>query len=119
MFVNEQGVPKHLEIDGLDQSSYHFLATTSGGEHVGTARLLQTGQIGRMAVLKTYRGSGIGRQLLECAVAKALELKFSEIFLHAQTHAIDFYARNGFEAYGREFDDAGIPHRSMRYVRRS
>lgn len=119
VFVNEQGVPRHLEIDGLDQSSYHFLASTSGGEHVGTARLLQTGQIGRMAVLKTYRGSGIGRQLLECAVAKALELNFSEIFLHAQTHAIDFYARNGFEAYGREFDDAGIPHRSMRYVRRS
>ncbi|MCY4143817.1 MAG: GNAT family N-acetyltransferase [Gammaproteobacteria bacterium] len=117
VFVKEQGVPRDLEIDGLDQTSYHFLATTSQGEDVGTARLLETGQIGRMAVLEPHRGSGIGRQLLECAVAKALQLNFAEIFLHAQTHALDFYSRNGFEVYGEEFDDAGIPHRAMRYNR--
>ncbi len=117
VFVKEQGVPRHLEIDGLDQTSYHFLATTSLGADVGAARLLETGQIGRMAVLEPHRRAGIGRQLLECAVAKASELDFAEIFLHAQTHAVDFYARNGFEVYGEEFDDAGIPHLAMRYRR--
>lgn len=116
VFVMEQQVPKELEIDGLDGDSYHFLASLPDGTHVGTARLMQSGQIGRMAVLQEYRKHGIGRRLLECAIAKAHSLGFGEVFLHAQIHALDFYLRNGFEAYGPEFDDAGISHRAMRYV---
>ena len=114
VFVHEQNVPHELEIDGLDATAIHFLAETSDGRAIGTARLLDTGQIGRMAVLKSYRSQGIGRELLQHAVAKAIELNYEEIFLHAQTHALDFYSRNGFVAYGPQFDDAGIPHRAMR-----
>ena len=116
VFVREQGVPRELELDGMDETSFHFLATTCDGKHVGTARLLTNGQIGRMAVLVEYRGFGIGQRLLESAIAKARELNYERIFLHAQTHALDFYARSGFEAFGPEFDDAGIPHREMLYV---
>ena len=116
VFVKEQNVPEELEIDGMDNDSYHFLASLPNGTHVGTARLMKSGQIGRMAVLEPFRNAGIGQQLLESAIAKAQCLGVQEIFLHAQIHALDFYLRNGFEAFGPEFDDAGISHRAMRYV---
>lgn len=116
VFVKEQNVPEDLEIDGMDNDSYHFLASLPDGKHVGTARLMKSGQIGRMAVLEPYRNAGIGQQLLECAIAKAQSLGFEEIYLHAQIQALDFYLRNGFEAFGPEFDDAGINHRAMRYI---
>ncbi len=116
VFVKEQNVPEDLEIDGMDSDCYHFLASLPDGKHVGTARLMKSGQIGRMAVLESYRNAGIGQQLLECAIAKARSMGFEEIFLHAQIQALNFYLRNGFEAFGPEFDDAGINHRAMRYV---
>ena len=116
VFVKEQNVPEELEIDGMDSDSYHFLASLPDGTHVGTARLMKSGQIGRMAVLEPYRNAGIGQQLLVCAIAKARSLGLEEIFLHAQIHALDFYLRNGFRAFGPKFDDAGISHRAMRYV---
>lgn len=116
VFVNEQNVPEELEIDGMDGDSYHFLASLADGTPVGTARLMRSGQIGRMAVLAPYRSAGIGQQLLKCAIAKARDLDLEEIFLHAQIQALDFYLRNGFEAFGPEFDDAGINHRAMRYI---
>lgn len=115
VFVKEQNVPEELEIDGFDEDSFHFLASLSDRTNVGTARLLKNGQIGRMAVLEPYRNAGIGRQLLELAVNKACGLGL-KVFLHAQIQAVEFYLRNGFEAFGPEFDDAGISHRAMRYV---
>ena len=117
VFVQEQGVPEALEIDGMDESSYHFVACTQDGRVIGTARLLSSGQIGRMAVLKDYRNLGIGAQLLELAICKAKKLNLEEIFLHAQIEAFRFYRRHGFEPYGEEYEEAGIRHRSMRYAR--
>ncbi len=51
VFIEEQGVPQDLEWDGLDESADHFIALNEAGVALGTARLLNTGQIGRMAVL--------------------------------------------------------------------
>jgi len=114
VFVHEQNVPEHEEWDGLDDDACHFLALDSAGRDLGCARLLPTGQIGRMAVLARDRGKGIGEQLLAASVAKAESLGMNEAFLHAQTHAIGFYQRGGFVAFGNEFLEAGIRHRSMR-----
>ncbi len=114
VFVDEQKVPEHEEWDGLDDNACHFLALDSAGRDLGCARLLPTGQIGRMAVLAPERGKGIGEQLLTAAVAKAVSLGMNEAFLHAQTHAIGFYQRGGFVASGDEFVEAGISHRAMR-----
>lgn len=113
VFVEEQHVPPELELDGLDATSFHYLATLSTGESIGTARLLSTGQIGRMAVLQQWRSQGIGAKLLAACIAGAKDRGFPHIFLHAQTHAIEFYSRFGFVAIGEEFDDAGIPHKEM------
>ena len=115
VFVEEQSVSVEEELDGMDEVSTHFLASIDENP-VGVARLMPSGQIGRMAVLVPYRRHGIGALLLRAAVREALNNGYPEPFLHAQTHALGFYERNGFTAYGEIFLDAGIEHRAMRYV---
>ncbi|MDE0691078.1 MAG: GNAT family N-acetyltransferase [Gammaproteobacteria bacterium] len=100
------------EWDGRDDDSRHFLAE-SDGKPIGTARLLAAGQIGRMAVLQRARGLGIGRLLLDAAVTAAREGDYPEIFLEAQTHAVEFYRKAGFRPEGPTFMEAGIPHQRM------
>lgn len=113
VFIVEQSVPQEEEWDGRDLESLHWLATDLDGKAVGTARLLPEGQIGRMAVLDEYRGKGIGRALLEQAIDKACKLEFSSVYLHAQSHALEFYQKAGFIADSKEFLEADIPHRRM------
>ncbi|MBI4523640.1 MAG: GNAT family N-acetyltransferase [Deltaproteobacteria bacterium] len=121
VFVREQGVPRSIELDDDDQAAIHFLAK-AGGRTVGTARLvMRNGQakIGRMAVLKSYRGRGIGRELLKHAVRTARRRGAEKIFLHAQLPVVGFYAGMGFRQVGRVFCEAGIPHRKMILARYS
>ena len=113
MFIEEQNVPQELEWDGMDETSVHFVAESSDGGVIGTARLMPSGQIGRMAVLIPYRNHGIGRKLLDFAIGRADQLGVKKVFLHAQSHALEFYRKAGFVVEGPEFDEAGIPHRSM------
>lgn len=113
VFIEEQCVPEELEWDGLDETSTHFLAEDDAGQAVGSARLLPDGHIGRMCVLKEWRGRGIGSALLREALAAAGEQGLARVELAAQVHALPFYERHGFTAEGGEFLDAGIPHRNM------
>ena len=112
VFIDEQQVPQDEEWDGLDTECLHFLATLNG-EPVGTARLLPDGHIGRVAVLSSARGTGIGYQLMEAAIKAAREAGHPHAALSAQLHALAFYERLGFVAHGDVFMDAGIPHREM------
>ena len=114
VFVEEQGVPVELDWDDMDRSSWHALALTMDGAAVATGRLLPDGHIGRMAVLKMARGTGVGAQVLDALMAKAAELGYPELILNAQTHAEPFYARAGFQRVGDAFEEAGIPHIEMR-----
>ncbi len=113
VFVREQGVPLALEWDGDDAPALHLLAETPDGSAIGTARLLPDGQVGRMAVLAEWRGRGVGTALLKALLHIAADKHYPPLFLNAQTRAVGFYARHGFEAEGDEFEDAGIPHRRM------
>ena len=112
VFIEEQGVAEEEELDGEDASARHFLAEDDRGKPIGTARLLASGQIGRMAVLPEWRGREVGARLLDQAVAAAREDGL-DVFLHAQTHALGFYERNGFKASGDVFLEADIEHRRM------
>ena len=114
VFVAEQNVPESEEWDGSDPAATHFIAIDEAGRDLGCARLLSSGQIGRMAVRAGHRGSGIGADLLREAVKKAQSLGYEEVFLNAQEHALDFYARHDFLVEGEPFEEAGIPHRTMR-----
>ena len=115
VFVHEQKIPADSEIDEHDPLSDHAIARIKkDGMPIATGRLLPNGHIGRMAVLKAYRGTGAGMAVLERLVQKAKQKGFKEAQLSAQTYAIPFYERAGFVAYGEEYDDCGIPHRMMR-----
>ncbi len=114
VFVHEQGVPEAQEVDGRDDGAWHLLARDSAGLPVGCARLLSDAHIGRMAVLRSVRGQGVGRALLLAAVALARRLGMGDLYLHAQTRAQGFYAGVGFIAEGDEFPEAGIAHVLMR-----
>jgi predicted GNAT family N-acyltransferase len=83
---------------------------------VGIVRLLDTGRIGRLAVLPAWRRCGVGSVLLNTALDAARSAGMQDIYLCAQTQALDFYARHGFSAEGPEYLDAGIPHRTMWFV---
>ena len=113
VFIVEQHVPLEMEWDGLDPNACHVLAQSRNGEAMGTARLLPDGQIGRMAVLKEWRGLGVGSALLEALLQMARTRGFSKVFLNSQIRAVAFYSRHGFKVAGGEFMDAGIPHVRM------
>jgi len=113
VFVEEQQVPEEEEMDAFDETSVHLLARSSDSGLIGCVRIMPTGQIGRMAVLREFRGSGIGRLLMTAALTQAKGQNFETIFLHAQCHAEAFYTRFGFIACGDVFDEAGIAHVRM------
>jgi predicted GNAT family N-acyltransferase len=118
VFVVEQNVPVDLERDEHDSKALHFIALADG-QFVGTARVVlrdngTSAKIGRVAVCRSNRGLGIGK-LLIAAIEGDPDLRHVHSFLlDAQTHALQFYAHLGYEAYGQEFMDAGIPHRHMK-----
>ena len=113
VFVEEQGVPRDIELDEMDQACVHAVAFEAGNA-VGTGRLLPDGHIGRMAVLKEWRGRGIGGLILRRLMDKARERGDREVVLSAQVHAVAFYRAHGFVEEGAEYLEAGIPHRDMR-----
>ena len=114
VFVDEQKVPAEIELDDRDALSLHALALDAQGRVLGTGRLLPDGHIGRMAVLQSARGQGVGTALLRALLQAARARGDREVVLSAQTHAMPFYEKAGFIAEGDEYDDAGIPHRQMR-----
>ncbi|MEV7369412.1 GNAT family N-acetyltransferase [Streptomyces sp. NPDC090301] len=127
VFVGEQGVPPELEYDTYDTTAVHVLAVREDGLPLGTGRLLlgadavgrtgadaSVGSLGRLAVSKAARGLGVGAALVRGIEDVARERGLTAVDLHAQTHALGFYERLGYEAYGPEFPDADMPHRAMR-----
>ncbi len=113
VFVEEQGVPEGVEVDGRDPDCVHALARDRAGRPVGTARLLPDGRIGRMAVLPAWRGRGVGRRLLAALEAAAARAGIRRAVLHAQVSARGFYEAAGYAARGGVFHEAGIPHVEM------
>ncbi|WP_030783905.1 GNAT family N-acetyltransferase [Streptomyces sp. NRRL S-920] len=127
VFVAEQQVPEEVEYDAYDAGAVHVLAVREDGVPLGTGRLLTgaaaaaknggdagVGALGRLAVTAAARGAGVGAALVRAIEDAARARGLAAVDLHAQTHALGFYERLGYEAYGPEFPDAGIPHQAMR-----
>lgn len=128
VFVDEQGVAAEVEYDeydGPEANATHFVAYADGVA-VGAARLRPanpdpdsapddgpTGKVERVAVAADRRGTGWGRRVMDAVEARAREAGFERLTLHAQTRVRGFYDRLGYEAYGAEFEEAGIPHVAM------
>ena len=116
VFVQEQGVPKEMELDEFDANADHALAYI-GPLCVGTARFIRLAdkkvQIGRIAVLNGHRGNGIGSELLKALLELGRSQGIEEFELHAQVTAMTFYEKLGFTPLGEIYDEASIPHRNM------
>ena len=118
VFVIEQKVPEEMEWDEFDELAWHAIVTADN-QTVGTGRLIMNdriAKIGRMAVQSSRRNQGIGKSILKALIQTAKEKGAQECILHAQTHAIAFYAKEDFEPHGPIFDEAGIPHVEMRLI---
>jgi predicted GNAT family N-acyltransferase len=113
VFVEEQGIPENLEWDGRDADCCHVLAIAGTDEAVATGRLLADGRIGRMAVLREWRGRGVGSELLDRLQRCAQDRGLRRVYVHAQLEVAGFYSRAGFQAVGQPFTAAAIPHIEM------
>lgn len=112
VFVLEQAVPEDLDFDGEDATCYHALAL-SGGKAVGTGRVQSDGHIGRIAVLRAWRGQGIGSTLVQFLADAAKRNGVHRVYLNAQVPAVGFYEKLGFRKTGDIFLEAGIEHIKM------
>ena len=112
VFIAEQAVPPELEWDTDDTSAVHFLAY-EGDFAIGTARLPPSGHIGRVSVLKDWRGLKVGDALMQAVIVEAQNRDLKQQMLSAQVHATPFYERLGFKVVSEEFLEAGIPHVDM------
>ncbi len=113
VFVVEQNF--QMEFDEVDEVSHHLVMYTDQGEAIATCRIFkdaspETYILGRLAVLKAYRGLGIGSSLLAEAEILVRKLGGKLISLHSQCRAQAFYAQAGYLAYGEIEYDEGCPH---------
>lgn len=119
VFIEGQGVPLELELDGLDEEAEHLLAwrlEPAPPTPIGTARFRETPEglkAERVAVLDAERGRGVGRALMTAIEDQGRARRASSVVLHAQVEVIAFYERLGYEAEGEVFSEAGIDHRVM------
>ncbi len=115
VFIREQGVPEKLEMDDLDKDAIHVLALVDG-EPAGCGRLLLEGKdakLGRVAVKKAMRRTGIGNGICRLLMTLAAERGVQKLHINAQLSAVDFYTQLGFEKVGETFMEAGIEHVGM------
>jgi predicted GNAT family N-acyltransferase len=114
VFIREQNVPIDLEWDGKDGDCRHALALSLNGDAIGCARMQANGHIGRVAVLPQWRSQKVGTAIMEALIDEARSRGYKQVDVYAQTNAIPFYLNFGFVEYGKEFMDAGLPHRKMK-----
>jgi YbgC/YbaW family acyl-CoA thioester hydrolase len=117
VFVQEQGIPREEEWDAADQTCVHAVAYNRLGQPVATGRLLEggvgVGKIGRMAVHRVLRGTGVGRQILQALTQAARQRGDHTLRLSAQRTAEGFYRRLGYQPVGETYLDVGIAHVDM------
>lgn len=112
VFSQEQKIDAAIDLDGQDPGAVHVLAKVDQA-FSGTGRMLGDGHIGRLAVLKSVRGRGVGKKMVQALVEIAGERGLERVFLGAQEHAVGFYHKLGFVEYGSPYVEAGIRHVHM------
>ncbi|MDX8045813.1 GNAT family N-acetyltransferase [Gracilibacillus sp. S3-1-1] len=115
VFVEEQGVPKELEIDELENEAVHFIGYENGQPVAASRMRFVDGyaKMERICIAKSERKKGYGRDILLFMEEAAKEKGMQKAKLNAQTHAEAFYQSLGYQTVSGEFMDAGIPHVTM------
>jgi predicted GNAT family N-acyltransferase len=112
VFIQEQQIAAVDEWDVQDEISQHFVVC-DGEQVIATARLLPNHSIGRVAVLASYRGQGIGKLLMQEIIQQARIQQRPLLQLSSQVQAMSFYQALGFQVCGEAYMDCGIPHIDM------
>lgn len=112
VFICEQGITEADEWDDQDVISQHFVIYDQD-QPIATARLLQNHSVGRVAVVKAYRGQGLGQMIMLEIISYAQKQGLSVLTLSSQVHAISFYEKLGFTVQGNPYDECGISHIEM------
>jgi predicted GNAT family N-acyltransferase len=114
VFICEWRIPKHIEFDRKDRFAYHILACNDvTQEPIGTGRILTTGEVSRIAVVKSYRKDQVDKIILQGLLNIATELNLREIFIYCPLDTIDYFRRNNFTTSGAVFMEAGMPRQKM------
>ncbi|KAF9346727.1 hypothetical protein BGX26_001758 [Mortierella sp. AD094] len=118
VFTDEQGYDAAVEIDEIDSECLHWIAVDQNDQGVGTARLYKysptVGKIGRVAVLLSTRGTGLGRLLMESLEKYVIEnCEFRTLALSSQVPRQGFYGKLGYTAQGEVYLEEGQPHIRM------
>lgn len=117
VFVVEQECA-YRDTDGLDPTALHLLGER-GDELLAYARLLAPGvayaepAIGRVLTAPEARGLGLGKALMERAIAEVGARWPGPIQIGAQRYLDRFYRGLGFEPAGEPYLEDGIPHVHM------
>ena len=115
VFTQEQGFPAEIDIDDYDKIAWQCILYKDGAA-IGTARLIpqdKIGKIGRVAILKEFRGLGLGFKIMETILDQAEKLSYESLNLSAQVYAVPFYEKLGFSVVGNEYLEDGEPHINM------
>lgn len=115
VFIQEQQIAAEDEWDEQDAVSLHLVIYREG-QAIATARLLNDHSVGRVAVLKAYRGQGLGQLIMQQIIALAQQQQRPQLHLSAQTHALDFYQQLGFLQQGEVYLECNIPHIHMQLL---
>ena len=114
VFMEEQGFTD--EFDALDDVCIHFVAFDADLP-VATCRtwLADDGHhLGRLAVVKSHRGQGLGAMMLQAAETHLKSIGAKSVSLHAQCRAEAFYRKSGYVPYGVIDYDEGVEHIHMK-----
>jgi len=118
VFVVEQDCV-YQDVDNKDQKALHVLGIKNN-EVVAYTRVFEPGDyfdnvsIGRVVVSQDQRKYGLGKQIMQSSLA-AIDQRFPDkpIEISAQSYLLKFYTELGFNAFGEEYLEDGIPHRRM------
>lgn len=117
VFVEEQDVPMHLELDDYDQSAIHFIAYDDDMP-IGAGRIREPepgiAKVERVCILPQYRGQHLGNLMMDKMETYGREAGLTTVVLYAQSYAVPFYEKLQYQITSPEFMDAGIPHRAMK-----
>lgn len=118
VFTNEQGADALSEFDKYDSADMNtnYALMYDCDIPVATARIALTDKgykIGRIAVLKEYRGKGYGDIIVRSVTQKVFSMGADIVFVDAQNYAVPFYEKIGFKVIGDEIMDRGLPHMPM------
>ena len=114
VFIEEQKVPKDIEIDEYETKSTQFVVYLNK-EPIGCARIRfnNFAKLERIAIIKQYRGKGFGTKLTQYLIDYCHKKNIFHIRLNSQLYVAEFYKKIGFKRFGEVFFEAGIKHVEM------